>query len=314
MKKTQEELIAGFLDRSLSEEDLLELDNQIKANPSLRQEISELQKVEQLLKHSALPVVIPIAYVRSVEDSVAASYSSASSITTASGTAGFTGGGIITSLAIGMVAVGAVVAIWIASTSDNTMQIPVENPVGAVTSQEKVPTSPVPGMEEAAPDVPMALTSTEGISKKIVSTKSVSAQELPIVTPELAVNRQPHLGDADAVNPPSSLDKLAGDLQKCRSNGELLRCAQLGLRLASEYRKNGNLTAADATARQSLADARAVRVSNYEMDALGELALVCRDQGNMSEARRLFEQAIATGLNAGLSTLRWKNHLEVLND
>ena len=69
---TNQELLAGFLDRSLSEDQLLEFEQRQLESPEFAQEVREMLTVENLLTDSAPKVRLPLEFLAMVESSVAA--------------------------------------------------------------------------------------------------------------------------------------------------------------------------------------------------------------------------------------------------
>ena len=80
---TNEELMAGFLDRSLSEDELLELERRQEASPELARELRELVTVEGLLLTAAPIAMAPTDFLHSVENTVAAKVAAGSSMSSA---------------------------------------------------------------------------------------------------------------------------------------------------------------------------------------------------------------------------------------
>ena len=69
---TNHELLAGFLDRSLSEDQLLEFEARQLADPAFAHEVKEMLTVERLLQQEPPRVDYPVGFLATIESNIAA--------------------------------------------------------------------------------------------------------------------------------------------------------------------------------------------------------------------------------------------------
>ena len=114
---------------------------------------------------------------------------------------------------------------------------------------------------------------------------------------------------AESTDP--ALESLVSDLESSRSNGNLVRSAQLGLALGRTYRERGNLVKAEQFLGQALIDARSERTIEYEVNILGEMALNAVQSGRKNDAREYLYKAVSIGEKAGIDVSDWKRMINV---
>ena len=277
---TNQELLLGFLDRSLSEDQLLEFEKRQQESPEFEQEVREMLTVEGLLTESAPRVRYPIEFLASVESSVAAK------VVAGAAAAGILG--TLTKSVWAWIASGAAVAVTggaIYYASQHTAELaPVPAPAARTTA-----VTPPPA---AAPEPP-AVMDPEPVAVKNVTRVDVDAK-------------------ATATN--SVVDQLRADYESCAIGKDPVRCSQLALQLGRKYRQVGQGTEAQRFLQAAVENARAARLAQFEVDALGELGLLAKSRSNLSEARGFFERAVERATSARLTTTKWQTELEQLSN
>lgn len=277
---TNQELLLGFLDRSLSEDQLLEFEKRQQESPEFEQEVREMLTVEGLLTQSAPRVRYPLEFLASVESSVA------TKIVAGAAAAGVLG--TLTKSVWTWIASGAAVAVTggaiYYATQHTSEPAPIPEPAARTTA-----VTPSPA---AAPETP-AVVNPEPVAVKNVTRVDVDAK-------------------ATATN--SVVDQLRADYESCAIGKDPVRCSQLALQLGRKYRQVGQGTEAQRFLQAAVENARAARLAQFEVDALGELGLLAKSRSNLSEARGFFERAVERATSARLTTTKWQTELEQLSN
>jgi hypothetical protein len=120
--------------------------------------------------------------------------------------------------------------------------------------------------------------------------------------------------DAKATATNSVVDQLRADYESCAIGKDPVRCSQLALQLGRKYRQVGQGTEAQRFLQAAVENARAARLAQFEVDALGELGLLAKSRSNLSEARGFFERAVERATSARLTTTKWQTELEQLSN
>lgn len=278
---TNQELLSGFLDRSLSEDQLLEFEQRQLESPEFAQEVREMLTVEDLLTDSAPRVRYPIEFLASVESSVAAKV-----------VAGAAAAGILGTLTKSVwtwIASGAAVAVTGGAIYYATQQAP-----------------------ESAP-APVRVTATSASSAApSAQPVDVPAEPTPVPLPIKEVTRVDV--DAKATTTNSVLDQLRADYESCALGKDPVRCSQLALQLGRKYRQVGQGAEAQRYLQAAVDNARSARLAQFEIDALGELGLLAKSRGNLADAKNYFERAIERAGSARLTSPRWQNELDQLTN
>ncbi|MBU3740804.1 MAG: hypothetical protein FGM24_00805 [Candidatus Kapabacteria bacterium] len=267
---TNDELLAGFLDRSLSEDDLLELETRRSADPAFNNDVRQMLTVEDALK-SAVPVVaIPADFLARVEDKIAAKV--ASSATPAAT-------GMSTSIKVmgaALATVATAVGIFLATQQRSETTPAAERPT---MSSPTAPSAAVP-----APSAP-------------AQTEQPNLQMQPIAAAPSTEEQPSAPGSANAYASASTpmIERLLRQYEGCKNSNESIRCAQLALNIAGQYRKLGEYASATVYSTDALTFARTLRVVQYEVEALGMLGRINIDRGNLSAARNYLRSAVDAG-------------------
>ena len=123
------------------------------------------------------------------------------------------------------------------------------------------------------------------------------------LTPPTAVDVQTQSNDG-------ALASLLNDLDASRSTANPVRSAQMGLAVGRTYRERGDARRAEQYLGLALADARAARTVQYEIEILGELALNAMDAGRTYDAQEYLLRAVSIGEQADLDVSKWKGLLD----
>lgn len=263
---TNEELLAGFLDRSLSEDQLVELEARRAADPTFDQDVREMVAVEDVLLTAAPVTVVPTDFLARVEDTMAAKVAAGSSVSTGVSAALKTAG-------VAIATVGAAIGIYVATqrTEHATTQ----------------PSQPI----RNAPAVTTALPSTSSVES--AQTRRVSESRSTTIASR--VDEQPSAnGSANAYASASTslVDRLLAQYASCKQQNDNMRCTQLALNIGSQYRKQGEYQMATTYFNEALASARSLRVVQYEVEALGNIGLLNLDRGSTTAAATYLRSAI----------------------
>jgi len=264
---TNEELLAGFLDRSLSEDQLVELESLRAVDPAFDQDVRELVAVEDVLLAAAPVTVIPTDFLAHVEDTIAATVATDASATTAGVSSA------MKTFGVAIAAVGTAVGIYVATQRTEPFAALPSQPVAVAPVTTTSPSS--------APTV-------ESVQAMPVS----ASRSTPIAS---RVDEQPSAdGSANAYASASTslVDRLLAQYASCKQQNDNMRCTQLALNIGSQYRKQGEYQMATTYFNEALASARSLRVVQYEVEALGNIGLLNLDRGNTTVAATYLRSAI----------------------
>ncbi len=280
---TNQELLAGFLDRSLSEDQLLEFEQRQLESPEFAQEVREMLTVENLLADSAPKVRLPLEFLAKVESSVAAQVIAGAATGGVLGTLVKFGWGWIAGGTTAAVVGGT--ALYVAATSTDDVQ-PDPRPSRTVSAPKTITPPDIPQPEAAAPAAP-APTAIREVSKVDVSVKATPTN--------------------------SALDQLRADYESCSATNDRVRCAQIALQIGRTLRQTQRSSEAETYLTSAVNNARTARLAQFEVDALGELGLLMAERGEVQQAVVYLQKAIDRGQGARIVTTRWSTALENLN-
>ncbi|MFM8771446.1 MAG: hypothetical protein ACKOE4_05415 [Candidatus Kapaibacterium sp.] len=279
---TNQELLAGFLDRSLSEDQLLEFEQRQLDSPEFAQEVREMLTVEHLLADSAPKVRLPIEFLAKVESSVAAQIIAGAATGGILGTLAKFGWGWIVGGTTAAVVGGT--ALYVAATRTDDVQ-PDPRPA-RIMSAPKTTTPPVIEQTTIAEPAPAPVVVRE-VSKVDVSVKATPTS--------------------------SAVDQLRADYETCSTANDRVRCAQIALQIGRKLRQTQRSSEAETYLTSAVTHARAARLTQFEVDALGELGLLMVERGDVQQAASYFQKAIDRGQSARIVTTTWSTALENLN-
>lgn len=285
---TNNELLAGFLDRSLSEEELLEFEARKNSSPEFAAEVRELLTVENLLTQAAPRVRYPVEFLAGVESTVAAKIAAAAVTTGIVATLAKTTWAWIAGGTAAVVLTGG--AIFMALDNEAT-------PVAAPTTSVHVQPVDQPTVAEDPLSVSETVSSSQPQPVAVAKTQST-----PLVEQI----------SAETNSPDPALEQILADYEKCKSSSDHIRCSQIALVLGRSMRDNARYGAARQYFEAALTHARALRLAEYEMNAYGELGILARLEGNSTSAIEAFKRAIEVGLSQQRNVARWTSELESL--
>jgi hypothetical protein len=297
---TNEELMAGFLDRSLSEDELLELERRQAASPELARELRELVTVEGLLLTAAPIAMAPTDFLHSVENTVAAKVAAGSSMSSA---------GIFSTMSVswGWVAAAATAIIGttaavIMINSSNDQQTPA-------AIEQRIDAHSAPAVSAPAPSTPLA----EPEVRVEPRSESVTADAAESVVAQSTTPRD-GVGLGTAENPSPTLSKLINEYEACRNSNDMTRCIQLGISIGDKARKEHLYGMSEQYLHDALEAASTKHIVEYQVRALGNLGLLARDKGEVSVAKDMLTKAVTLGQQNNLDVYRWSDHLNALSD
>ncbi len=298
---TNDELLAGYLDRSLSEDQLLEFEARMANDPTFAAEAKDLAAVEKLLATSAPKVVPPPGFLSSVEATVVAKI--------AAGTAGAIGLGHLASnmwawiIGSSTVLIGAG-GVYLAMTSHT----PKAEPASAIPQKQSAHQEIAPSLhlppDNAAEPVPAP--STPGTSRTVTS-------EVPTALPERTPVRRSDDSRTIATNSsPSALEQLVSKYEQCTSEGTAINCAHLALNIGMQYKQRGELNNAFQFFERALIQARSARTVQQQVQALTEMARISRATDDAESARKHYRNAIDLAEQNGLPSEQLTTELNEL--
>jgi len=281
---TNQELLAGFLDRTLNEDQLLDFEKRQLDSPEFAQEVREMLTVEDLLTDSAPKVRYPVDFLSKVESSIAAQIIAGAATGGILGTLAKMGWGWIVGGTTAAVVGGT--ALYVAATQSDEVAPDLRPKTVIRTTQP--PIIQQPAVE--TPDAPVATAPT------------VSVREVSKV--DVSVNATP-------TN--SALDQLRTDYESCSTTNDRVRCAQIALQIGRRLRQTQRASEAELFLTAAVGHARSTRLAQFEVDALGELGLIAVERGDVPQATSYFQKAIERGQSARVTTTAWSTALEKLN-
>ena len=310
---TKDELLAGFLDRSLSEDRMLEFQALRSADPVFDKEVAQMLRLENVLATSA-PVIIPPAdFLVSVESTVAAKVASAASSSFFSGlmTSAWTWVTVGTVATIGAGALILTEPGKDRAQSEAATKMPAEV-IAAPATQPTVSTPSITSSSATTNDLPVPLVRSQANRLapptvldpshdlgKLVSEHTIDPQSLP-------------KADLSATKEEQILKKVIDDLKQCEERGDHQTCAQLSIEIGKKYRDQGNINEAQAYLNKALRHAQQSRIISYEIDAYGQLGLTALQAGQNDQAREYLTSAVELGESARVNVSKWQDHLRSL--
>jgi hypothetical protein len=272
---TNEELLAGFLDRTLTAEQLQLFELRKAENADFAEEVRQMVATEELLTNAAPTVRYPVAFFQQVEQSIVAKILAAGAVTSVGVVAVKTWlpsfWGWIT-LSASAVAVGGS-AIWFA------------------TRQQQQP-SPVAKQ-------PAVVQQT---------------QQAPPVAPQTQVQPQPELvapqqGSVRVVNSQDVVTNLKQELEVAKTLSDKTSAMQLCRALGVTLRQRSAFNESSEYFQSALAYAQQLAVPNFEIDMLGEIAVLEQTRGNNHEAQQRLLTLVALGKKHGIDVQQWQQKI-----
>lgn len=285
---TNHELLAGFLDRSLSEDQLLEFEARQLADPAFAHEVTEMLTVERLLQQEPPRVDYPVGFLATIESNIAAKIA-----------VGAAGGGLLGFLAHSA-------WTWIVG---GTAAVAISGGALYFATRDSEPAPQLP-VQERIQSAPAQSTDEQPLPEQIPT--AVAPTSVAPNTPAVPTADRPITIDAKTTAPDPVLKQLIAEYEQCNTTNDHVRCAQYSLLLGRRFRSDGNTSEARQYFESAVRHAQTVRLVDYEMDAHGELGLLAKSRGDNESATRSFERAIEIGRSHKRSIVRWTQELESL--
>ena len=297
---TKNELLAGFLDRSLSEDEMLEFEQLRASDSSFGHRVNDMMSVEKLLLTSTPVVVPPAQFLTSVEAVVASKV--------AAGAAGGFFSGLFSSawtwIAAGSVAVIGAGAVYMNQPEPTVVAEPQ-------LAEQVVAPSKVAPIREMPENVPSTATRAPAESKpsQRISSSTTSNPVVNDPTPD-ALGTPPKSADLKTEKMTPALEALVQDLDACRASLRHASCAQKAIVIGSAFQKNNDANSAIKYFVIALDEARASKIVDYQINAAGNLGVAARDGGRKDDAKKYLQEAIRLGQQNGILVDRWENALQ----
>lgn len=289
---TNDELLAGFLDRSLSEDELLEFETRQQDNPAFAEEVQRMVTTEELLQGAAPTVKYPVGFLATIESSVAARLVAASTAATAGAIATksiWSGAWAWITTGIGALAIGAGIT-WFVTQQPTSVQQQQPIPHLRTAQQQHTPQQPAISQQPAV----------------------VPQQQQLVQPPGNQMHVQPGVSDRHIRidSTPDAVTQLKQKLVECKQSADKNMCGHINRALGNELRKRNKYQEAKPYLEAALLYGQQSGIKQFEMDAHGELGLLAQAQGNTQLATEHFTNAVTFGKANNLDVTRWKKALE----
>lgn len=289
---TNQELLSGFLDRSLNEDQLLEFEARQSASPEFTSEVREMLAIEELLTTSAPRVSYPVGFLATVESSIALKIVAGVAAT------GFVAG--IAHSVWGWIA-GGTAAVVIGG---GTLYLATNHDQPATESTK----TSTPAIGSTAPTHTPAYTPT----RQPVSIAVASTRRQTVGSTARLRDSDPLVLKAKTNDPMSVTKQLMVDYEQCKGSNNHVRCAQLALNIGRQLRKEDQGTEARQYFEAAIQHARAMKLIDFEIDATGELGLLAVSEGDEQRATVAFTRAVDLGEGHQKNVDVWSSELNKL--
>ncbi len=297
---TNHELLAGFLERSLSEDALLEFEARQAASPEFAAEVREMLTVENILATATPQIQYPVELFASVESAIAAKVAAASTP------------GLLSTLAQNAWTwiAGGTAAVVIGGGAVYMTSNSAENEPSSAHVQRIETVSPAPkSVEGSSAASPQTIQPAE-------SNETRAAQNSAQSTATQTIRSQSGTDNVNVVgttnSPDAALSQTLAEYERCTAANDHVRCAQIALVIGKTYRQGGQFSSARTYFESAIAHARTLRLSEYEMSAWGELGVLAKAEGNLNAAADAFRTAVEIGVAAKRNTDRWNAELQAI--
>lgn len=315
---TKDQLLAGFLDRSLSEDAMLQFQELRSADPAFAQHVNDMMSVEQLLGSATPAVSASAEFLTGVENIVAAQV--------AAGTSGGFLSGVFSSMltwigVTGVVLVGAG-ALYFSQQDNSTNTIGVVPPAAeqqkTITSQQSQQLGQSE-LLEAAPELVSQPVDGRTPSRADASAPAQLRESTrPPSINDIATNVETQdLKQTEATSilsdkTPPALEALVQKLDGCIASNKHKECSQIALQVGHQFMRADNSNSATKYYLIALDEARISRIVDYQVMALGNLGTAALKNGHEENARRNFNDAITLGSQNSIDVEQWRTALSAL--
>jgi tetratricopeptide (TPR) repeat protein len=303
---TKDELLAGFLDRSLSEDQLLEFQAIRSNDPAFAGEVDKMLTLEKVLVHAAPVIVPPADFLVSVESTVAAKVAAGASGKVLSGllSSAWTW---VTAGTVAVVGAGAIILTDPASDAADPATPVVTEQVGAAAEMPIQQTITSPTVEPSTS--PLSIV-TERPTPSVVPPAANPVRNNDVVASNRAHRSSSNVDITADGREQSTLAKVIEDLSACEQRGDHMSCAQLAIQIGRVYRDQGDIAESMSYLNKALRHAQQSRIATHEIEAFGELTSM--KAGNTTEARQYLTSAVELGEQAKVDVSKWETRLNAL--
>lgn len=291
-------LLAGFLDRSLSEDQLLELEARKAASPEFAHQFSNMLTLETMLASATPKAAIPAHFLASVENAVAAKVL----------VGGASAGGLLSGLssmwtwlggsALALVTAGSVY-YYNQPTAVATVETKPEVTDVQTTLIEPSPTVAEPTVPESQP-VAVPSSTVPATTRNSVN---------PATKSDLASSST---NEMNSVSPEAALAVTVKEFDAHVAAADHLNATLKAIMIGRTYRSTNDLGRSEDYFAKAVVHARKAKLAEQEITALGEQAVTVAARGNETQARLLLNQAILRGSQTGIDVSVWTQKLKDL--
>ncbi|HYF03280.1 MAG TPA: tetratricopeptide repeat protein [Patescibacteria group bacterium] len=301
---TNEELLAKYLEDSLSRGERAEFDRLVSSSPEFARDVQELSKIEGLLKSNPGLSAVPASddFLASVENLVTDKihhdkhHSSSTATTFSKILSGMWIVPILMLIGIG--------AFFLLRNTDT--QVPQQPPVA---DQPVIPQQqPMIPQQQPQPEIQSETSIPEPSANQssIPQIQSEPQQPAQVRTPDQVEATVSSTQSNDRALYDKTLEKLGTAREKGNRATEAALLKQMGI-LALRL---GNIQEAKMYQRDAIALARSLKLVELEGEAMGEIGLVYKKEGDLGSALDGFKKAIDILKGAGKNPERWEKELK----
>jgi len=287
-------LLAGFLDRSLSEDQLLELEARKAASPEFAHQFSNMLTLETMLASATPKVAVPAHFLATVENAVAAKML----------VGGASAGGLFSGLSSMWAWLGGAALVVVTAGSIYYFNQP--QPVIVVTALPGVSKTATAAEPQSIPSLPLTPT-----AEATVNTRDAA----PTKSADDSKSNDGNQVRQDNLKSDGGLDALAitvGEYNSYADENDQVKATITAFTLGTTYRSKGDLGRSEDYFAKAVMHARKAKLVKEEINALGEQAVTAASRGNETQARLLLNQAISRGSSTGIDVSVWTQKLKDL--
>lgn len=294
---THEELLAGYLDNSLTESEKAEFEGLLKTSPEFARDAQELLKIEEFLKEgTAITSPIPEDFLAGVENRVAGRIHHERYH--AEGPNVFNK--ILSALWI-------VPIILILGTGAYfLLRSPEKQPAKEqeVVLKDNGNSTVRAPEQQVQPEAPASVRQPGSAPEQQMPVES--EPQGTIRTPaEMQVNVERQKSDSEE----KALENTRQKLSQARAEGKKATEAALLKQMGMLAFKTGNISEAKNYLHEAIALSHSLRLTQLEAETSGELGIVLKREGNLTDAKEYFTKAIELLKASGQNAERWEKEI-----
>ncbi|MES2766538.1 MAG: tetratricopeptide repeat protein [Bacteroidota bacterium] len=308
---TNEELLAKYLENSLSESEQAEFNKLSNTSPEFARDVRELSKIEGFLQAGTIAgSVVPEDFIASVENHVT------EKIHHDKYHAPGAGGNAFTKVlsAFWIVPVLLMLGVGGFFLLRNTDHQPAQSQTNAPVLKENT------GTDNSLKDQATQVAPQDNGSQTEATHQQAPKENIAANTPDEATQpetiRNPNelLGTTKNTSPANpeaaAFDRTREALNTARAEGNKPREAALLKQMGMLTAKMGNIAEARIYLNDAMNLARGLHLTTLEAESTGELGLIFKKEGNQTAAAESFKKAIELLKTAGKPTERWEKELQ----